>query len=114
MLRLNRLTQQHRDEAQGIEIWWRLPSRQFERRREPVAEIPDMLRFDPWFHLARPPREERHADAALGQIALDATEGTGGLKAGEGVIALVVRSVVAGENNERVPGEAEQLQLLHH
>jgi hypothetical protein len=65
-------------------------------------------------HFARPPGDERHADAAVGEAALDAGVGAGGIEALQVVLALVVRAVVAGENDERVLREAELLQMLHH
>ena len=65
-------------------------------------------------HPAGPPGDQWHADAAIGQAALDAGEGTSRIKTGDVVFALVVRAVVAGEDDECVFGQPEFIEMFEH
>ena len=104
---------EHGHQADAVGLLWRGCSSDFGGGGHEIGEVTDMRRLAR-LHLARPPGDERHADAAVREAALDASVGAVGIEALEVVLALVVRSVVAAEDDERVLREAKCFELLHH
>jgi hypothetical protein len=100
------------NEADGIEPIGSGRSSQLGGGGEPIAKVGNVIGNAPRRDAPRPPGDGGHANATVGKGPFDAAKRAGGLESVEVMIAFVVGTVVAGEEDKRVFGEAKQLQVL--
>ena len=105
-------------QRRAVRLWH---SGQREKRRHPVGEVREIVRHGVGGDRSRPPENHRHSDTALVDPPFAAPQARVESLV-ESRLALFQhvrrieerRSVVAGERDERVVGQAEAVERVHH
>ena len=93
---------------------WARDACQFAERGQVILKAAKVIADRSRRHASGPPRDGRHADAALVQVAFATPQRAVGVEKVHLVAAFLVRAIVAGENYQRLLGEAPFAEFVQH
>ena len=109
-----RVAQQRRDEADAVDVVRRFRPGKFRERGEDIPKRSNVFRYRARLDYTFPLDYKRFPNSAVVQVAFQTANGAGGIEEVRTMPAFVMRSVVAGENDNRVLFQAQLFEQVEN